>query len=249
MINIEQSETLRSTHIINNTDSEKIYKQDFCLFHWGRLSIVFFSLALVFLFVFVGLPSIKSGDTLGQHTSYVLEINPQICITTNQEDKVVSVVSLNNDGDLVLSDEFFDSVGEGDISLTECLDRIILFIYNENPDKFVFGKGIKLYVVNDIESVARDKMSKTKQYISSKLEQLGKLEITIEEYFMSNKDFGDKMGFDSFGGLDKMIEDIKGKDKFFNPNRNPISSPNDKPNGPSHKNEDEPKNNEKDKRK
>ncbi|MBQ7351468.1 MAG: hypothetical protein IJW59_01175 [Clostridia bacterium] len=230
-INIKQSEALKSTPIISNTVSKQRNTQKH-FSRWRLLPIGLCSLVLIFVAIFAILPMFKSGDMLGQYTSYVLEINPQICITTNNDDNVVSIVSLNDDGDLVLSDEFFDNIDEN-TKLNDCLDRIIAFIYDENPDKFALENGIKLYATNDVESIARDKLSKTKYHISSKLNELGKPEIPVEDHFMPHKDFGDRMGFDDFNGLDKMIDDIKGKDRFFDPDKNPPPPPpSDDPNVP-----------------
>src|SRR5574344_2636623 len=105
-------------------------KQNF----WQRNRIAIASICSVFVILILAISMLFSNINLDKSnlTSYIVEINPSVCITTNQLNQVVSICSLNDDGDTLLLDSSFDNVVGA--SLENCVKSIIS-VSNTNGDR------------------------------------------------------------------------------------------------------------------
>lgn len=148
-------------------------------------------------------------------TSYVIEINPSVCITTDAEDKIISVVSLNDDADEILaSTELENVVG---LNVEDFVDKLVKAV--SDAGYFVnYENVIKIYAMNDDEEIKNAKLDKFEEAFKRNLTALGVGEIVLEKVEMKMEDFKEKLGFEEdFINLDDMKDFLKDKDKYFNP--------------------------------
>ena len=182
--------------------------------------------------VLVALLSVFSIFTINANkasalTTYIIDINPSICITTDSDDKVVSAYSLNDDGDVLISDKSFENVSGKDFD--ECLKDMIKFLIENNYINFSIekqSKKINFQVTNNKESKAMEKCKHAKEFIYNELMQKGFNDYEIQEKFLPVPEFRDKMGFDkNLKDLDEMREEILKHNKYFNPDFIPPMPP------------------------
>ena len=130
----EKTETTLSKNLNNN---EKSIRYNFFQIVLPTIC----SCVLVFVLLVGAFLGISNGSKskASNLTSYIIEINPAVCITANNENKVISICSLNNGGDILLSDEYFSNIPNGEVSLNDCIDKVIsltfendYFMANEN---------------------------------------------------------------------------------------------------------------------
>jgi len=152
-------------------------------------------------------------------TTYIIEINPSICVTTDKEDKVVKAYSLNDDGDILLSDYSFENLNGKNFD--ECMKMIIIYLIDHNYINFSMEKTrkkINFQVTNNKESKAMEKCRHAREFFYDELKKKGFTDYEIEEKFLSVQDFRDKMGFNkNCKDLDKMRDDIISHNKYFDP--------------------------------
>lgn len=183
-----------------------------------------FILAFVSCIIFIVAIFPIANSIFNKHsdiTSFILEINPSICLTTDSSDKIISICSLSNDGDILLSDERFENIiGENlDNGLKSIIDASVDLGYFEN-----YNKRIILFAVNNKESFAIEKTRTFEGLLSKHLEEHELSSIEIEKGCMSIPDFKRRMSFENNSqDLDKMKEDICNLPKYFDKNFN--SSP------------------------
>lgn len=160
-------------------------------------------------------------------TTYIIDINPSICITTDKKDKVVSAYSLNEDGDVLISDNSFSDI-KGK-SFDHCMRAIIKYLIEHNYIGFNMEKQsrrIHFQVTNNKESFAMEKCKQAREFFYNELKEKGYTDYEIYERFMPVHEFRDKMGFDkNIDDLDKMRDDIVCHHKYFDPNFIPPPPP------------------------
>ena len=180
------------------------------------LMVVITSICLVF----------KTTNQASALTSYIIEINPSICITTDEEDTVVGLFSLNEDGDDLIADEAFENFSSKKFDeILKTVAKLSIekgFINNESPT----NQQIKFMVTNNKKSFAKDKGEHAREIFEQKLKEDGFFNYRVDAEFLSVDKFGNKIGFDKkFVDLDKFKDDIMKKPKFFDPNFMPPPPP------------------------
>lgn len=155
------------------------------------------------------------GNTIEQSniTSYILEINPSICITTDSDDSVIAICSLNSDGDVLLSDDRFETILGQDLSIgvKSVVDASVDLGYFEDYDDHIV-----LFAINNKESMAFEKNSKFESFLSKYLQSHDLNEIKIDKGCMSIDDFKSRMNFkNNIDDLDKMREAIKNRSRYY----------------------------------
>ena len=157
---------------------------------------------------------VKTNNEASALTSYIIEINPSVCIVTDDSDVVVNAYSLNNDGDELLSD--FDVNGKNiDDVLKLVVDSSIEkgFINTSKPPK------INLSITNDREKYSIRRGKHAREIFENELKIKGFFDFNVYDKPISVVDFKQRMGFERDSKcLDDFKEDIKQRPKFFDPN-------------------------------
>ncbi len=185
-----------------------------------RLKPLLMSLCMVFVVLVIVVSLIaKTTNAASVLTSYIIDINPSVCIVTDDSDVVVNAYSLNNDGDELLAD--FDVNGKK-------LDDVLKLIVDSSIEKgFIsFDKPpkIDLSITNDHEkhSISRGKYAR--EIFENELKNKGFNDFDITYKPLPVFDFKQRMGFDGDSNhLDDFKNDIQRRHKFFDPNFIPSS--------------------------
>lgn len=203
-INIEMSEELKSTNIY--ISESKVYnkKPNFV----PKLCAV---MACLLLMVFSITALLLNIDKNAGLTSYILEINPALCITTDKKDNIINVCALNEDANEIVSNSEFDYVYG--IKLEECLSKIIKIVkekgYFDNYDNTV-----KIYAINDDLSEEKKKLDNFAIMMRKELGNFQTRNISFEKHELALSDFRKKIGAEeNFAKLDDMREYFINKDK------------------------------------
>lgn len=201
---IKMSDKLQKTHIQALPESQysKADKKSPFLKRLIPITATFCCL-IVALSIFI----INSATGGGYLTAYAIEINPSICITTDANDKIINICSLNEDADEILSDiEFENIVGE---NIETAIEKIIKTV-SEKGILDDYQNEIRVYALNDDKGVMDKKLKKVGDIVDKKLKEFGHEDIKVAKSEMTLNDFKDKMGFDgNFKRLDDMQKDIK----------------------------------------
>jgi len=206
-LNIEMSHELRNTPIQPPVKEEAVIKS-----HGFKKFIPIFSVAccLIIAIVLLAVSPIWSGD--GNLTAYVIDINPSISITTNQNNEVISICSLNEDADELLSSNEFDTV------VGESLDVAVEKIIKTAADKGIlngYEDKIKIYALNDDKNVMDKRLDDFGQMVRKNLDEEGFKDIEFEKREMTINEFRDRMGFErEFDKLNDMRDDIRKHDRM-----------------------------------
>ena len=172
-------------------------------------------IAMISVFSIISVAS-RTKTQASALTSYVIEINPSICLTTDDENKIVTAYSLNSDGDILLSNENFNNINGQDFDI--CLKHIIDLSIQNGFITHEKLKTIKLSVINNKESFANEKGEYAKAIFEERLKKQGYKNFNIENKFMPVPEFRTKMGFSRESkNLDEYKEDIMNHSRFFNP--------------------------------
>lgn len=178
------------------------------------------SLCLVMVMVFTVFSFFGFSNTQASAlTTYIIEINPSICITTDENDDVVSACSLNDDGDELLSDTSFDEITGKNFE--ECLKIVVKYLIEHQYLLFKSENTkntINFKITNNKESFAISKGNQAKEFIYEELKHYGYLDYEIENQYLPLPDFREKMGFDKdFKDLDDIRDDLISHRKYYNP--------------------------------
>lgn len=143
-------------------------------------------------------------------TSYIMEINPAICITADKDDKIVNVCALNLDANEIVSNEELNNIVGTDFD--KCVDKIMTIIKN-NGYFAHYENAIKLYAFNDDEQKQNVKLEHFEVVMRQKVNEFG-FNIPFEKHGMRMEEFKAKMGFDEdYQKLDDMQEFLRQKDR------------------------------------
>ena len=206
-LNIEMSNELRQTPIqppVEEAPAPIKRKPLMRLLPMGAIAcclIVAVVLALVLPF--------GSSDNL---TAYVIDINPSISITADENNTVISICSLNDDADELLSSNEFDSV------VGESFDTAVEKIIKAASDKGIldgYEDTIRIYALNDNKGIMDKRLDEFGRLIRKNLDNEGFNNIEFEEREMTVNEFRERMGFENdFKRLDDMKDDIKKHDRM-----------------------------------
>lgn len=184
------------------------------------LKMAFSSLCMVLMSMvaFLGIFSI-TNQKASALTTYIIEINPSICITADEDNTIVSAYSLNNDGDEIISHSFFENIKN--LKLDDCLKNIINLSIEKGYISHAEIRNIKLIVTNNKESYAHNKGAHAKQVFDEELKSHGFENFSIQNQFLPVNEFKNRMGFDvQSNDLDEMRYNIINHNRFFNPEFN-----------------------------
>ncbi|MBQ7307013.1 MAG: hypothetical protein IJW82_00620 [Clostridia bacterium] len=202
-IDIKMSERVKNTKIV------KVEKNSIRFTKFLTFKFVF-----VMSFIIIALSCIlyclDKNNSTTYITSYILEINPSICVTADNEDNVISIYPLNEDANLILSDMSLNNIsGE---KLSDCLSKIIKVISDEGIfDNY--ENTIKLYAINDNEKICSKKLDEFEGFIKKELNSLGVKDVPFEKHEMNMFDFKEKLGVDDgFDNLNQMKNFLEDKD-------------------------------------
>ena len=210
-INIQMSENLKNTPIVQ---SVKVKNQSKKLSLFPKLASICCALLLI---VCCGLFYFNKGNTedSANLTSYIMEINPSICVTTDINNKIVNICALNEDADTILSNSDLDDIIGEDFEI--CINKIVKIVSDEGYFEN-YENTIKLYAINDNKEMRNKKLNDFEGIMQRNLNDLGFGHIPFEKHEMEMKDFKEKMGFEEdFGKLDDMHDFLKNKDKHHTP--------------------------------
>ena len=158
-LNIEMSQKLFETQIQPKPAVKVAPKQKQVVNkRWVFAPILSFALIIV---IALSLVLTNGVNNTGTVTAYVLDINPSISITTNSDNEVINICSLNDDADTILAEDCFDNiVGK---SLDVAVENIISVakekgIFDEYTDSiqlstyYLMNPNDKEVVINGKES-------------------------------------------------------------------------------------------------
>lgn len=226
-INISQSERLRQTKLSQKIDNQIEKKQSKNLLFWQKYKVAFVAsismillVAICLLTIITGLP--QSGTQVSTLTSYIIDINPSLCVTTDStSDTIVSVYSLNDDGDIILSDsEMNKIVGQ---NLFSGMRKIMKIVEDNNFINMVDEKIINIYAVNDNPEFAKRKADKLGNDMFDYFFDKGMGNINVNHEQMGRDDFRNRIGFnENHRRIEDMAGDVMDHEKFhkddpFNP--------------------------------
>jgi hypothetical protein len=164
-----------------------------------------------------------NNNSTNELTSYILEINPSFCVTCDSNDKIVNVCALNNDADDILDNSEFDNLTN--MNLSSCINYIINDI-DENVFANYGDNRIKIYALNDNQTLTTEKLDQFGDIIHSSLDNRGFGNIEFDKQQMSIDNFKDIMGFSNeFNKLDDMRPFIEQHDKYYDKNHMPPPPP------------------------
>ena len=179
---------------------------------WVFAPIVSFALIIVIALSLIFTNGTNSSGTV---TAYVLDINPSISITTNSDNEVINICSLNDDADTILAEDCFNNI------VGKSLDVAVENIISVAKEKGIFDEyqdTIQLWTLNDNPSRMRDKLDKFGDMVRRNLDDNNLQDINFEKHEMPLDDFRQRMGFEGeYQKLDDMKGDIQRHDKYRNP--------------------------------
>lgn len=222
-VEIKMSNTLKETPIQSKSQYEAQDKTQYQVNNkkitkntskkWKIFAPICLILALAVVLMCVIIP--KNEVSASSLTSYIIEINPSVCVTTNNQNIIVSAISLNADGDTILSDETLESFSN--LSIREFVQKLIEVTIEKNFLSPAYDGTIKLYAINNKESFAREKCEYVYNFFKEILAEQN-ITANIQKDVMKIDEFKNKLNLDNdFHDLDKMEEELINHDKFFDP--------------------------------
>lgn len=125
-------------------------------------------------------------------TSYIMEINPSICITTDENDTIINVCALNYDADaIVLDNDILNIEGQ---SFENGIDKLMRVI----RDKGFFEShedAIRIYAFNDNSECEYKRLNYFEELMKKKMAEFG-YDIQFEKHRIGMDDFREKIGYD-----------------------------------------------------
>lgn len=212
-INIDMSDSLKSTKI---STKDEFVSECKCKPQFFKLAVCF----TCFLFAAICLCGIlipKQNTAVGL-TSYILEINPSICITTDKDDKVINICALNNDANEIVTDQVL--CGFEKLNFDECLGKLMYVIKKQGFFDNISDedRSIKLYAINDSNETQYQRLEHFEEIMKNKMNEFGYQNVPFEKHRIGMDDFKEIVGFDEeYKTLDDMQEYFRKKDVRFPP--------------------------------
>lgn len=170
----------------------------------AALAIVFTVLGVIGVFAPPAAPKLAGGV-------YTLEINPAVVFVTAENGKVLSVKSLNEDADVVLSDEktrdklINAPISEAVVAYTDAVVKAgyIDITKRENAVKLSY-----------VEWVDEDRLNSVTESLQDYFKQKG-VYAAIVEKFLTKRELCEKVGVAVTNKTDELIDELEGLSAFF----------------------------------
>ena len=170
----------------------------------AALAIVFTVLGVTGVFAPPAAPKLAGGV-------YTLEINPAVVFVTAENGKVLSVKSLNEDADVVLSDEktrdklINAPINEAVVAYTDAVVKAgyIDITKRENAVKLSY-----------VEWVDEDRLNSVTESLQDYFKQKG-VYAAIVEKFLTKRELCEKVGVAVTNKTDELLDELKGLSAFF----------------------------------
>lgn len=170
----------------------------------AALAIVFTVLGVTGVFAPPAAPKLVGGV-------YTLEINPAVVFVTAENGKVLSVKSLNEDADVVLSDEktrdklINAPINEAVVAYTDAVVKAgyIDITKRENAVKLSY-----------VEWVDEDRLNSVTESLQDYFKQKG-VYAAIVEKFLTKRELCEKVGVAVTNKTDELLDELKGLSAFF----------------------------------
>ena len=170
----------------------------------AALAIVFTVLGVTGVFAPPAAPKLAGGV-------YTLEINPAVVFVTAENGKVLSVKSLNEDADVVLSDEktrdklINASINEAVVAYTDAVVKAgyIDITKRENAVKLSY-----------VEWVDEDRLNSVTESLQDYFKQKG-VYAAIVENFLTKRELCEKVGVAVTNKTDELLDELEGLSAFF----------------------------------
>lgn len=170
----------------------------------AALAIVFTVLGVTGVFAPPAAPKLAGGV-------YTLEINPAVVFVTAENGKVLSVKSLNEDADVVLSDEktrdklINASINEAVVAYTDAVVKAgyIDITKRENAVKLSY-----------VEWVDEDRLNSVTESLQDYFKQKG-VYAAIVEKFLTKRELCEKVGVAVTNKTDELLDELEGLSAFF----------------------------------
>lgn len=209
-IDIEMSEKLKNTNIP---------KKEEYLYQTKKTSIIpkfisIFACFILCVFCVSVLFVNKAPETAEGITSYIMEINPSICITTDKDDNIIKVCALNGDANAIVLDEQLTNI-EGK-SFDDGIDKLMTVIKN-NGFFDNYDEVIRIYAFNDSNECQYNRLNHFEELMKRKMVEFG-YNISFEKHRLGMDDFKEKVGFEEeYQTLNDMTEFFRHKEKCYIP--------------------------------
>lgn len=170
----------------------------------AALAIVFTVLGVTGVFAPPAAPKLAGGV-------YTLEINPAVVFVTAENGKVLSVKSLNEDADVVLSDEktrdklINTPINEAVVAYTDAVVKAgyIDITKRENAVKLSY-----------VEWVDEDRLNSVTESLQDYFKQKG-VYAAIVEKFLTKRELCEKVGVAVTNKTDELLDELEGLSAFF----------------------------------
>lgn len=170
----------------------------------AALAIVFTVLGVTGVFAPPAAPKLAGGV-------YTLEINPAVVFVTAENGKVLSVKSLNEDADVVLSDEktrdklINAPINEAVVAYTDAVVKAgyIDIAKRENAVKLSY-----------VEWVDEDRLNSVTESLQDYFKQKG-VYAAIVEKFLTKRELCEKVGVAVTNKTDELLDELEGLSAFF----------------------------------
>lgn len=170
----------------------------------AALAIVFTVLGVTGVFAPPAAPKLAGGV-------YTLEINPAVVFVTAENGKVLSVKSLNEDADVVLSDEktrdklINAPINEAVVAYTDAVVKAgyIDITKRENAVKLSY-----------VEWVDEDRLNSVTESLQDYFKQKG-VYAAIVEKFLTKRELCEKVGVAVTNKTDELLDELEGLSAFF----------------------------------
>lgn len=170
----------------------------------AALAIVFTVLGVTGVFAPPAAPKLAGGV-------YTLEINPAVVFVTAENGKVLSVKSLNEDADVVLSDEktrdklINAPISEAVVAYTDAVVKAgyIDITKRENAVKLSY-----------VEWVDEDRLNSVTESLQDYFKQKG-VYAAIVEKFLTKRELCEKVGVAVTNKTDELLDELEGLSAFF----------------------------------
>lgn len=170
----------------------------------AALAIVFTVLGVTGVFAPPAAPKLAGGV-------YTLEINPAVVFVTAENGKVLSVKSLNEDADVVLSDEktrdklINAPISEAVVAYTDAVVKAgyIDITKRENAVKLSY-----------VEWVNEDRLNSVTESLQDYFKQKG-VYAAIVEKFLTKRELCEKVGVAVTNKTDELLDELEGLSAFF----------------------------------
>lgn len=210
-LEFEMSERLKNTQIVQKEEYLFEKRKTSLLPRFISLFACFVFCAFCFSLIFINKKPEESAEGI---TSYIMEINPSICITTDENDKIINVCALNYDADAIVLDANVVNI-EGQ-SFDAGIERLMTVI----RDKGYFdshNEAIRIYAFNDNNECQYNRLNHFEELMKRKMTEFG-YDIPFEKHRIGMDDFKEKIGYEEeYQTLNEMQDFFRQRGRSYIP--------------------------------